>query len=45
VLFKVAGVFEGAAALGTHVDLARVAVVYTVSWRIEQRDKQIVVVF
>ncbi len=32
VLFKVAGVFEGAAALGTHVDLAGVAVVNAVSW-------------
>jgi hypothetical protein len=40
VLFKVAGVFEGAAALGTHVDLAGVPVVDAVSWRIERRDKQ-----
>jgi hypothetical protein len=45
VLFKVAGVFEGAAALGTHVDLAGVAVVYAVSWRIVRRDKQKVVLF
>jgi hypothetical protein len=45
VLFKVAGVFEGAAALGTHVDLAGVAVVYAVSWKLERRVKQKVVSF
>jgi hypothetical protein len=39
VLFKVARMFEGAAALGTHVDLAGVAVINAVSWRIVRRDK------